>query len=349
MKKEHDLILKSVLINKKDSEIEEIDNLLKEELCWAEIGGVLLYHRLCGYFYLGLTEKQREKIPAEMRKAIKLLVKAQKDQQLIIINELKILNEALMKTDIHYAALKGAFFTSDMYEIGARRSNDIDLLVYEEDLHKLDVYLRKLGYIQSNMPNGEMIEATKKEKLIQRMNYHDLVPYVKNTDYGVLDLDINFLFDNNKNHIDKTVYDMGTCLYEGKNYSIVSLNYYTNLAHLCAHFYREATNTIWTEDKRDITLYKTVDIINYIRYYEDKIELSKFIEVINTLNLKDKVYFSFTIIKEFYNMKFIDYVLNAIKSDDFDENLLRHIYDHKNKNIISRTESFYEKAFSCIQ
>lgn len=132
------------------------------------------------------------------------------------------------------------------------------------------VCLRAMGYIQSNMSNGEMVEATKKEKIIQRMNYHDLVPYVKKTKMGILELDINFLFDGNKNLIDKNVYEMGTMVYKGR-YRITGLNPYTNLAFLCCHFYREATDTIWTEGKRDVTLYKIVDMMNFIRFYREQI------------------------------------------------------------------------------
>lgn len=41
----------------------------------------------------------------------------------------------------------------------------------------------------------------------------------------------------------KNVYEMGTMVYKGR-YRITGLNPYTNLAFLCCHFYREATDTI---------------------------------------------------------------------------------------------------------
>lgn len=160
--------------------------------------------------------------------ALELLVRAQKEQFEENLEEICKVNDALEEAKIKFAVLKGAFFGCEMYEKGTRRSNDIDLLVYEDDLGKLDTCLRAMGYIQSNMSNGEMVEATKKEKIIQRMNYHDLVPYVKKTKMGILELDINFLFDGNKNLIDKNVYEMGTMVYKGR-YRITGLNPYTNL------------------------------------------------------------------------------------------------------------------------
>ena len=194
MKKEHSLILKAVLQNKSEKEIREIDKILDSNLDWIEIAGIALNHRLGGYIYKGLNTSQQKKMPKEVVKALALLVRAQKEQFEENLEEICKVNDALEEAKIKFAVLKGAFFGCEMYEKGTRRSNDIDLLVYEDDLGKLDTCLRAMGYIQSNMSNGEMVEATKKEKIIQRMNYHDLVPYVKKTKMGILELDINFLF-----------------------------------------------------------------------------------------------------------------------------------------------------------
>lgn len=347
MKKEYSLILKGVLVNKSSEDKKEIDSLLEERLSWKEIAGILFNHRLGGYFYYGLTEVQREKLPTEIREVLKAVVKVQKENQHEIIQEINSINEELTKNKIHFAALKGAFFSSEMYELGARRSNDIDLLVYEKDLDILDESLRKMGYIQSFVKNGELVEASKKEKLIQRMNYHDLVPYVKKGKNGNLELDINFLFDNNKNCIDKLVFDMGTTLYNGKNYRVTGLNYYTNLAQLCSHFYREATNTLWTEGRRDVMLYKIVDIMNYIRFYRNNLDINKMYNNFKELNLLDKAYYTFKILLEFYNDEFITAILNLLEKDINDEEFIKQIYDFKNKTIIVREESFFETAFEC--
>ena len=346
MKKEHRLILDAVLIKKSENEIESINEILEENLDWFEIAGLLVNHRLGGYFYLGLDKKQQKKIPKEFRKVLELLVKAQKEQQIKNNNELLKINELLDDNGVRFAALKGAFFGSEMYTPGLRRSNDLDLLVFEDDLEKLDVCMRKIGYIQSNMSNGEIVEATKREKLIQRMNYHDLVPYVKKVEDGILDIDINFLFDGKENPIDSIVYDMGTQIYNGDNYSIRGLNYYTNLAFLCVHFYREASSTIWTEGRRDVTLYKIVDIINYIRFYIELIEKEKLLSVFKELNICEKVFFTFKTIQEFYNEESINEILQDLKQYEVDSESMRKVYDHKSKKEIYRQESFYEKAFN---
>jgi hypothetical protein len=39
MKKEHELILKGVLINKSEIEVKQIDEILNGKISWAEVGG----------------------------------------------------------------------------------------------------------------------------------------------------------------------------------------------------------------------------------------------------------------------------------------------------------------------
>lgn len=345
MKKEHELVLKAALIKKSEEEINRVNDLLEENLDWIEISGLLLNHRLGGYFYMGLSVNQKKKVPNEIIKALELLVDAQKQQMENNIVELEKVNRALIKEKIRFAALKGVFFGCEMYEKGIRRSNDLDFLVYEEDLDKLDICLRNMGYIQSNRPNGEIVEATKKEKIIQRMNYHDLVPYVRISNNDIFELDINFLFDGKTNLIDKDVYDMGTQCYKG-DYEIVGLNCFTNMAFLCVHFFREASDTIWTAGKRDVTLYKVIDIMNFIRYYRKQLDYNEMMSVIKKLHIEKKAYFTFKIMTEFYSDYFLDIMLEKLYGYEVMDDEMKKIYDSKNKTTIYRNETFYDKAFA---
>ena len=166
MKKEYKLILLSTLINKNSVENEEIDKILADNIDWVEVAGILLNHRLGGYFYNGLTEDQLSKLPKELRKNLQMLIKGQIANQKNLDEYINELFETLENQEIRYAGLKGVFFGASIYPIGIRRSNDIDLLVLERDLQKLDVLMRKIGYIQSLLPEGRLVEATKKDKLI---------------------------------------------------------------------------------------------------------------------------------------------------------------------------------------
>lgn len=162
---------------------------------------------------------------------------------------------------------------------------------------------------------------------------------------GILELDINFLFDGNKNLIDKNVYEMGTMVYKGR-YRITGLNPYTNLAFLCCHFYREATDTIWTEGKRDVTLYKIVDMMNFIRFYREQINYDIMIEVLKKLNIEKKAYFTFKIMTEFYEYEFLSEMLSRLDEYKSGDDEMKAIHDTKNKTTIYRDETFFEKTFA---
>ena len=144
---------------------------------------------------------------------------------------------------------------------------------------------------------------------------------------------------------DKNVYEMGTMVYKGR-YRITGLNPYTNLAFLCCHFYREATDTIWTEGKRDVTLYKIVDMMNFIRFYREQINYDIMIEVLKKLNIEKKAYFTFKIMTEFYEYEFLSEMLSRLDEYKSGDDEMKAIHDTKNKTTIYRDETFFEKTFA---
>lgn len=338
MKKEYKLILLSTLINKNSVENEEIDKILADNIDWVEVAGILLNHRLGGYFYNGLTEDQLSKLPKELRKNRQMLIKGQIANQKNLDEYINELFETLENQEIRYAGLKGVFFGASIYPIGIRRSNDIDLLVLERDLQKLDVLMRKIGYIQSLLPEGRLVEATKKEKLIQRLNYHDLVPYIKNTNDGIIEVDINFLFDGKENQIDQLIFEKGTFVYGGENYSFRGLGIISNLAFLITHFFREATEELWIKNKRNYTLYKIVDIVNLIRFYKKELMLCDVVDTIKELNLEQKTLFTFYTINRFFDVKLIKEYISVIEMEK--PSLCKKIIDES-----SNFDSYFVDAF----
>lgn len=343
MKKEEELILIAVLTDRSEQEEAKLSALLPQELDWVYLSGLLVNHRLSGYFYNHLTECQKNILPREIREIFKLIVDAQKRRQVVINKEVNNLNSELIKNHLKFAGLKGVIFGAMLYNDGDRRSNDIDLLVSEEDLPLLDLVMQNMGYIQSNLPNGQLVKASRREKLIQRLNHHDLVPYVKSTDEGFLEVDINFLFDEKNNPIDKLVFEDGVYQYSGNGYSIMGLSIQMNLAFLCVHFYREATDFLWTSDKRDLTLYKLVDIINFIRRVKNKIDIYKVVETFKHLNIDDKCYYVFSIVDEFYHDAFVTQIIELLSY--VDKKNLGYIYDRSQQKHVKRTRSFYDSIF----
>ncbi len=319
MKKEYELIMLAVLVDKTEKEKNRIKELLTKEIDWVEIAGILMNHRLGGYFYFGLDEEQRYVIPKELRKNLNMLVKGQTYEQKFLYKYIRELYDTLENQDLRYAGLKGIIYGATIYSIGMRRSNDLDLLVYEDDLDKLDKLMKQIGYIQGSKKDGKIVEATKKEKLIQRMNYHDLVPYMKEAEDRIIEIDINFLVDGKDNLIDDKVFDMGTSLYEGDYYTFRGLNLITNFAFLICHFYREATGEIWVNNKRNLLLYKIVDIVNYLRHFEDQLDSESVVKTFEKLNILEKALYTFLTIKKFYeNEKLINECIKKMSTEYID-------------------------------
>lgn len=347
MRNEYQLMLLSVLKNRNSDEENLLRILFSETLDWELIGGQLISHRLGGYFLAGIDKELKKKIPKEIIKALELLVLAQKKQNLEMIKVISPILNDLDSNGVRYAALKGLVLNAGIYKIADRRSNDADLLVHEEDLDKLDYILRQYGYIQTFMIDGIYKEATRKEKLIQRMNYHDLVPYIKLLDnefFMESEIDINFHFDSKENDITDKVLKYGTIYYEDEYHKVRGLPWDTNLAHLCIHFYREATNSIWTEGKVDVTLYKIVDIINVLRTCKDRKRLEGWCNLMKELNLQKAGYYTMHMLQQFFNDDVVKLLMNRLEPED--TSFLSEVKIEGENKIVKRTELFIDSAFN---
>ncbi len=83
------------------------------------------------------------------------------------------------------------------------------------------------------------------------MTRGETVPFIKPTDNGYLEIDVNFSFGykNDASHITGRVLDKSGRLSRDDF-----------LIHLCCHLYKEATTMPWIMMGRDMTIYKYVDI-----------------------------------------------------------------------------------------
>lgn len=349
MKNEINFILLSSLRNRTEEEDESLSEIFNEPLDWGFIAGQLMCHRLGGYVYFGLTLEQRNQILPEFRKNLELLIKAQKMQVRNIAKEVLPVIKELNLNGIRYAGLKGLIFNTTIYQIGERRSNDTDFLVLEEDLIKLDEILRRNGYIQTFLPNGEHLEASKKDKLIQRMNYHDLVPYVKKVESDLIEynsLDINFHFDSKDNDITRKVLEKGTVNYENELYQVKGLPWELNLAHLCVHFYREASNSLWIPGREDLTLYKLIDIANEIRMNDFASHAKEWCLTIKELQLQQAAFYTLYHLSLFYPKLVPDLTLKYL--EPMDTSFLNKVSISGEDRTIERQHSFYDLVFNLV-
>lgn len=343
MRNENRVILLGVLMKRTKQEEEELTELLIMKQDWAYIVGQLYYHRIAGNFFYGLGDTLKKYMVPEFKQSLELLVKAQEICGKERLAALKGVFEEFDRQKVHYATLKGLTYSLTMYPYGIRKSNDCDILVLENDLKKVDAILLADGYFQSS--DGGRTVAGRREKLIQRMNYHDLTPYYKPLESEFqkhLKIDINFHFDEKDNDITGRIFEVGTVLEERDGYIGRRLDYATHLLHLCVHLYREVSNSIWVNKKRDLLLYKTVDIANTIRYI-DKSDILRSIELSKKLNIDKQVYFTFYYLHQFYKEEIYKEYMDMFNFSNLD--FLKKIHVEGENRDIMRDRDYVEATF----
>lgn len=343
MKKEIEIILLGVLQKKTENEQKKFDDLFFNNLDWAWITGELIRHRLNGIFFQKLSDAQRKYLYGKIRATFSLLCNMYEESSKVNLCFAQQLFEETNKANIKVAGLKGLVYNTSIYNLKTRKSNDIDILITEENLSKFDEIMRSFGFIQSS--DDGYTEATRKEKLIQLMNYHDLVPYVKRIELPyqeTIEVDVNFHFDSKDHEITKEILDEGLQWYEGNGYRIQGLKWTTHLAFLCTHFYREASNSIWTKDARDVDLYKLVDIENTFRTFTDE-QMFEWLDTIRKFDLQRQCYFTLFYLNKFYPNPLYEKLMQEIKpeNDDF----VNQVLISGSNEIVERKVDFFEQTF----
>lgn len=343
MKKEQKIVLLGSLVKQTEEEKKEFLELFYSNLDWSYIVGELIRHRLNGNFFAYLTDEQKKYMFGKIRSTFSLLCYIYEACNKTMLSFAQQLFEETNKADIKVAGLKGLVFNTSIYSLRARKSNDIDILVAEEDLSKFDEIMRKLGFIQSN--DGGKTEASRKEKLIQLMNYHDLVPYCKTLDFPYLnriELDVNFHFDSKDHEITREILNEGLQWYEGNGYRIQGLKWTTHLAFLCTHFYREASNSIWTKDARDVDLYKLIDIENTFRTFTED-QMFEWLDTIRKFDLQRQCYFTLFYLNKFYPKSLYERLMQKIKPEN--DEFVNQVLINGSNEIIERKVDFFEQTF----
>lgn len=344
-KLEREFILLAVLQMHTVKEKNRLDELLHTELDWGWIAGQCMNHRLSGYLYYGLGDLLHNSMNSEYLNALTLIVAAQEIVARERYKEITKVFSEFENNHIHYAALKGLVYGMTMYPYGIRKSGDCDILVLEDDLKKVDDILSEIGYLQST--DKGKTKASKRSVLIQRMNYHDTVPYYKQIESKLhprVKLDINFHVDQKDNDITKKVLDYGTTIIEKGEFFIRALDIRMQFLHLCIHFYREGSNMLWTANRRDVSLYKIVDIMNTYQSMSE-VEFKEAIQLAENLNISKHVFYTLYYLNMFYPRKTFKQTMKCLGMENEKFLFQIKVEGEGDSTYVVRKESFIERAF----
>lgn len=228
----------------------------------------LIYHKL-DMIYAATVNKERLKCELEIGNRQKKIKKIFS----LYSAELKRILAKFEENNIQYIILKGWANANYLYRnLADRYFNDVDILIQECDISKIEIIMQEEGYIYGKHRNGVIISATRKDILFQRRYTHEIYNMIKSVEGEFINFDFNFLFS--WRCLDQEVIN---CIHYGQVESFLMyvekrdsnfccFNENMQFVHLCCHFTNEATcfalDTEYAgEDPGELRLNRLLDII----------------------------------------------------------------------------------------
>lgn len=265
MTNEQDLFF--ALTNFINPDKERIRSLLPENAS-ASLLGNLFFNRMQGIAYGTLKSLDLlGTVNREFRNSLGSAYEQNSQKNLSYFKCVEYITTIFNDVKKPYALLKGALLCK-MYPTGYRTSNDIDVLVNALDVGVFSQALLKAGFKQGNIRNGTFVAATRQEIVSSKLMRGETVPFIIEINLPqikYLEVDINFSLDykpGDSKMIEKLLND--SVIENTYESNIRTLNKSDFFIHLCCHLYKEATTLPWIKMKRDMTLYKYIDILYFV-------------------------------------------------------------------------------------
>ncbi len=313
----------------------------------SELLGELCVNRIAGIAYLNLQKHKNLQVIKEFENTLKAVYLDNVERTKYYKQNVRMISKMLEGVKFPYALLKGAYLTTKVYEEGCRTSNDLDILIEEENVSELQDILKANGFIQGYYSKSEdrIIPASRRDVILSKMNYGETVPFAKFINGKLFYVDINFSVDFKPEKEKKTVKELLARVkkveFEDTYYK--TLDKCAFFIHLCCHLYKEATTMEWVKEGRDLQLYKFSDINVYLHdcnkeYFDD------LYECIIRMQLVKECYYAlantmiiFPSLKD--NKDLMDFV-KKICPDDL--GFMKEIVDPREKKVYRYSLSFEE-------
>lgn len=209
---------------------------------------------------------------------------------------------------IKVIVLKGAALAETVYQnIALRPMADIDLLVKKEDLYRTEITLLNLGYA---VP--ERYRYREKKRLYEE-NHH-LPPYVKGKKGICIEVHWNIERPSSLFQID--IDGMWKRARPAKiaNVEVLVLSPEDLILHLCLH--------ASFHHKFRVKLRHICDISETIQHYQDEIDWKQLLSITNEYGISKFIYCTLSLTKKMLGTEIPDDVLNELKPDTFDPQLI---------------------------
>lgn len=353
---EHEMVLQ--LAQFRNPNLDRIRELAAESLDWVEILGQLSYNRASGIAY-HIFKENSFLFKLSNREVNLSLYLSNEAQSVRTRTHRKIIYEMskhLQESKIPHAFLKGSILANSIYPLGCRISSDVDILLNTSDLTACGKILKGIGYIQGfyDRTNDSIRPADRKEIIQYRMNYGEIVPFLKKIDepgMPLAEIDINFslswMAQGTEDAVSSFLQNCENYELEG-GHLVQSFQREYFLAHLCAHLYKEACVLEWVKGSRDLGLYKFIDIYAFVTDLKKPINWAKFVEIAKLNNIIRESYYSLIYTRELFPLLYHDkefcIAIEAIKPED--TSFINEVVEGANpNNKYVWTKPFLERFF----
>lgn len=173
------------LIHKQYCLLEDIEKLSLQD--WTQLVRVLRFKGLVASFYHRLQATNNDKyIPVQAISMFQSAVTFADAQQFQVQVQLRKLSKLFEQHDVTFVVLKGAAYVAgDTPNSRGRLMNDIDIIVHQEDLKKVENALIGVGWKAKDLDDYD-------DKYYRQWS-HELPPYTHSADGVTLDIHHTFL------------------------------------------------------------------------------------------------------------------------------------------------------------
>ncbi|OZT11364.1 hypothetical protein CHN50_17430 [Priestia aryabhattai] len=145
---------------KSKNELKDIDQL--QNIDWRLFLDLVHHHRCQPIIYLKLKDMPQTIVPLEIIQALQQTYTKNTFKMLQLSGEMEQISKIFAENEVKTLFLKGPALAHHLYgDISLRTSKDLDVLVRETDLDKVDALLLASGYVKDGAPS--LLNGTKRK------------------------------------------------------------------------------------------------------------------------------------------------------------------------------------------
>lgn len=145
---------------KSKNELKDIDQL--QNIDWRLFLDLVHHHRCQPIIYLKLKDMPQTIVPLEIIQALQQTYTKNTFKMLQLSGEMEQISKLFAENEVKTLFLKGPALAHHLYgDISLRTSKDLDVLVRETDLDKVDALLLASGYVKDGAPS--LLNGTKRK------------------------------------------------------------------------------------------------------------------------------------------------------------------------------------------